>query len=114
MKKTILMTIILLVSFAGFVFAGNGNENPEAPAKVTLQGRVIDQSTQEELAGVTILVEGTGIKAYSDIEGNFKIEGMTPGTYSLNVSYISYKDKCLKDIQVSASESLDIAIQQVD
>ena len=37
---------------------------------------VFDKSTNEELAGVVVAVEGTDMKTYTDMDGNFSIEGV--------------------------------------
>lgn len=109
MKKIIAFIIIVFLS-GNISFAGNDNEAAAPVVKTTLQGKVTDLKTSEELAGVTIQVEGTNVKAYSDIEGNFKIEGIEPGTYTLTVSYISYQEKQIKDIP--AASPVEIKLEQ--
>ncbi|MBW6459539.1 MAG: carboxypeptidase-like regulatory domain-containing protein [Bacteroidales bacterium] len=99
-----------MLLFGSVAIAGNDKE-PAAPAvKSTLQGKVTDFLTDEELAGVTVQIEGTSIKAYTDIEGNFRIEGVEPGNYNLTVSYISYKEMKLQDIL--AASPVDIKLEQ--
>ena len=113
------MKKIIAIVFIATLFAGNGiyaaidegNGNP--PATTTISGKVVDNFTQEELAGVTIQVEGTDIKTYTDMEGNFKIDGLKPGNYDLKVNYISYKEKELIDISITPETSdLKIKLEQ--
>jgi hypothetical protein len=110
MKNYILLFIFLL-SITGSVFAGNDKETGAAAPKTAIVGKVVDQSTNEELAGVTIQLEGTDVKAYSDIEGNFRIEGVEPGNYNLTVSYISYQEKSVQNIQASVVTAGEIQIK---
>ena len=96
--------------------AENGKESANPPAKISLQGKVIDQKTMEELAGVTVELAGTDMKTYTDIDGNFKIDNVQPGKYTLNISYISYKEKSLKNLDLSnpADDKVEIELEQVN
>ena len=55
-----------------------------------LEGRVIDQSTKEPLAFVSIIIKGTQKVAYTDIEGRFKITSDVPVNVLL-FSYVGYE-----------------------
>jgi hypothetical protein len=56
-----------------------------------IRGKVIDAQTGEELIGAAVMVEGTTIGASTDLDGNYTITGVKPGTHNLICSYISYK-----------------------
>ena len=116
MKKILALSIILTFFFGSISFAGVGNGSGDPTPKASISGKILDQNTSEELAGVTIQVEGTDLKAYSDIDGNFRIDGVKPGTYTLVLSYISYKDKKLKDVNLtpSATDNLEIKLEQIN
>lgn len=110
MKKFIVL-IILFSTFSFVSFAGNDKETSGAQATTTIQGKITDMKTMEELTGVTVQIEGTEVKAYSDIEGNFKIEGVEPGTYNLSISYISYKQTKLENIQATVTGTSDVKVK---
>ena len=57
-----------------------------------IQGTIKDRRTQEPLIGVAIQVEGTQKGTQSDVEGNFKISGISTGSYNLKATYVVYKD----------------------
>lgn len=116
MKKIITLFIIATMFIGASAFAGNDNESGNPPATTTITGKVFDKSTNEELAGVVVSVEGTDMKTYTDMDGNFSIEGVIPGKYNLNVSYISYKEKEVKNVSVEGSDKndLNISLEQVD
>jgi hypothetical protein len=110
MKKSFFI-IIALIAVSTFTFAGNDREAGASAARTAIQGKVVDFNTSEELAGVTVKIDGTDVKAYTDIEGNFRIEGIEPGNYKLSVSYISYEEKVIENVQTSVSPSAEIEIK---
>ncbi len=67
----------------------------------TLQGKVIDGSTYEGLAGATIEVEGTDVKVYTDFDGNFTLPALPEGTYTIKSTSISYNEVKLRNIKIT-------------
>jgi hypothetical protein len=65
----------------------------ESSATVSLIGSIVDLSTGEALAGVKIEIEETNDSFYTDLDGNFTINGLKPGNYNLTTSMISYEMK---------------------
>ncbi|MFN3529418.1 MAG: carboxypeptidase-like regulatory domain-containing protein [Bacteroidia bacterium] len=56
----------------------------------SIKGSVKDD-TKLPLIGVNVIIKGTNIGASTDFDGNYSITNVKPGTYTLFVSYISYK-----------------------
>ena len=56
-----------------------------------LVGTVTDDDSGESLPGVSVLLEETGWGTSSDLEGQFVIQAIEPGTYALQASIIGYK-----------------------
>jgi len=56
-----------------------------------ISGRVIDAKTNEGLAGVNVIVKGTYYGAASDLDGRFRITGVSYGTHDIEASIIGYK-----------------------
>ena len=48
-----------------------------------LKGVVIDKNSKETLIGAVISIEGTDVKAVTDVNGNFSFDGLKDGTYTL-------------------------------
>ena len=69
----------------------------------SVRGGIYDASTGEYLPGVTIFAEGTSIGTISDLDGKFNL-AVSPGTYNLRFSYISYETIILEGIRVKADE----------
>ncbi len=89
--KHLLALILALSSFS--IYAQQG----------TIRGSVISKSNGETLIGVNILVVGTDNGTITDLDGQFTIK-LNPGSYDLQVSYITYETTTVKGIQVGAGE----------
>jgi hypothetical protein len=114
MKKAIniVSTFVTILIFSVSAFAeGNLTNTPANSATAAVSGKVLDNFTGETLAGVAISVEGTDLKVYTDLDGNFSINGIEPGTYNLILSMISYKNSFVENIQLQANEKEIIDIK---
>jgi len=93
-KKTVILIILVLTQvIAGFAFAQKG----------TIRGAIYEQATGEPLFGVSVLVKETGTGAITDFDGKFEIQ-VEPGSYSLQISYISYATVQLTEVEVKAGD----------
>lgn len=79
-------------------------------AQTVITGSVVDKKLDEPLTGAAILVEGTSNGTTADIDGNFEIK-VTPGTYNLVVSYVSYKTQRITDVVVRDGQSTVLNIE---
>lgn len=55
-----------------------------------LRGTVTDSVSHEPLIGANVFLRGTALGGVTDREGKFRVQGITPGTYTVRVSYIGY------------------------
>ena len=90
--KSLTLTLVLFLVSATLL-GQNGN----------IRGGVLDANTGEFIPGVKVKVENQKKGAYSDIDGRFDI-AITPGTYNLVITYISYDTIRIKDVGVTADE----------
>ncbi len=90
-----LVLIILFQLLAGFAFAQNG----------TIRGAVYDESNGEPLFGVSVLVKELSTGAVTDFDGKFEIQ-VAPGTYTIQVSYISFTTVEMASVVVEAGKVL--------
>ena len=79
--------------------------------EVSLKGRVFDETSNEPLPFVNILVFGTNKGTTTDYEGNFTLSGLKPGFVRVVASYIGYKKAISSEIEVSAANTNFIEIQ---
>ena len=69
-----------------------------------LQGKVLDEKG-EALIGATVMIAGTNNGTKTDLQGQFAFRAMTDGTYTLQISYISYDKKTISDIVIKNGQS---------
>ena len=55
-----------------------------------IKGQVIDSDMQEPLMGAAVRISGTNIAVATDFDGKFNIRGLKKGTYTLEVTYVSF------------------------
>jgi hypothetical protein len=72
-------------------------------AQSSIEGRVMDKKFKEPLTGAAILIEGTTNGTTADIDGNFKLS-VSPGKYTLVVSYVSYTTQRIQNVSVERSK----------
>ena len=65
-----------------------------------IHGTIKDRKTNESIVGASVYIQGTTIGASTDIEGKYTIKNVKPGTYTVIVSFISYKTDTIKGIKV--------------
>jgi uncharacterized surface anchored protein len=78
---------------------------------VSVTGQVIDKNTGEALAGVLLRIEESGSTLYTDFEGGFEITDIYPGTYNINVSFISYQSEKVK-LDLNGDDPVRISLNQ--
>ena len=64
-----------------------------------LKGNVVDKNSHETLIGAVVTVEGTNLKAVTDIDGNFQLNGLNKGTYTLYINLL-LSGKTQKSIKI--------------
>lgn len=66
----------------------------------TIRGTIVDDKTNEPLIGASVLVEGTTSGAAADLDGNYVIHNVAPGTYVLRASYVAYRPVIIQNVVV--------------
>lgn len=74
----------------------------------TIKGTIIDANTNEPLIGASVLIEGTTNGAAADLDGNYTIQNVKPGTYRLVASYVSYNDVHKDEVAVRSGETTTV------
>ena len=70
----------------------------------TIRTTVFDEETGEALIGATVVVAGTTQGSTTDLDGKASISGLEPGTYNIEISYVSYQPKTVEGIEVNADK----------
>ncbi|MBE0556477.1 MAG: carboxypeptidase-like regulatory domain-containing protein, partial [Proteobacteria bacterium] len=87
-KLTFALTLLVLIP--ALLFAQDGK----------LRGTVTDRETGEPLVGANVVLEGTNLGASSDLNGEYVILSVPPGTFSVKVSYIGYSSFTISNLRV--------------
>ncbi len=71
----------------------------------SIVGKIIDKEANEEpLAFANVLIKGTTKGTTSDFDGLYEISNVTPGTYTLNFSYLGYETVEITNVIVEAGK----------
>jgi TonB-linked SusC/RagA family outer membrane protein len=76
-KKYALLFAFLMMSFMAFAQTGS------------ITGKVVDD-TNQPLPGSSINIDGTTIGQSTDVNGNFTIKSLKPGTYNITAKFLGY------------------------
>jgi TonB-dependent receptor len=99
-KLTRLLILFTLLIFQ-VSFAQNG----------AIKGTVKDKKTGETLVGTNVWIDGTSLGNSTDINGEFIINNIPPGTYKIVASIISYKRIILENISVAKNKVTNLEIE---
>lgn len=80
----------------------------------TISGIVTDGITKETIIGANVYIQSTQVGTATDIDGKFSIANVKPGTYSLVVSFITYKTHIIPDVVVESGKisEIQVALQE--
>ncbi len=79
-----------------------------------ISGKVFDVKNNEPIPFANVVIQGTTIGAPTDLDGQYRIENLTPDLYNLEVTYLGYQKKIVFEVQVSNSKpaQVDFALEQ--
>ena len=80
--KRFITCIALIVLFSNINEAGNTGK---------IAGKVIDRETGEPLIGANVVLKGLKLGASTDVNGDYFILGIPPGTYTVTASLLGYE-----------------------
>jgi hypothetical protein len=92
-------------------YAGENNNEASSANKASIKGKIIDKTSKEELVCAIVEVEGTDIKVCTDMNGDFTLDNLKPGNYTLNIKYISYQETLVENIKVKENKTKNLSIR---
>jgi len=101
-SKLMFIHILLLIISGSFAVAGTTGK---------IMGRVIDQNTGDPIIGADVYIPSAGQGSMTDLNGDYFIIGVRPGTYTLVCSYIGYQKTSITDVLVNIDLSTNINVE---
>jgi hypothetical protein len=81
--------------------------------KTSLRGKITDVHTGEPVPGAAVFFESLKKGGAADASGSYSVESITPGTYKVKVSAISYKTLEITDVIIKPGvNTLDIILEE--
>ncbi len=106
---TSLMTLSRLGALA-LVLLALAASGPAA-AQGAIAGTVVDPDSGFPIINASIFVLGTTRGAASDLDGNYRIEGLRAGDYTVRVSYVGYATKEFTGINVQNGQTTQLDVE---
>ena len=100
-----IITWFLLASVLG------GFSSLQAQQNGRIEGTITDKETGETLPGVNVIIKGTTFGAATNIDGEYTIPNIRPGSYTVRISYVGYETTLLTGIDVEAGETTDLDVE---
>jgi len=77
----------------------------------TISGTVTDAQNGETLPGANVSVVGTQRGTATNASGQYTIQNVQPGTYSLRASFVGFQPQVVEQVQVTAGETTQVNFQ---
>ena len=77
-----------------------------------ITGTVISEEDGLGLPGATVLVKGTTVGTTTDLDGNYRIEGVSLGRHEVKISYIGYYEQIIPVIVNIGKEIISPKIRE--
>ncbi len=71
----------------------------------TIKGEITDRTTNEELIGVTVLVKGSALGAATNYNGQYTINNVKAGTYTLEIRFVGYQTLLITGVKVEKGKA---------
>ncbi|MFT5143317.1 MAG: outer membrane receptor protein involved in Fe transport [Rhodothermales bacterium] len=112
MRQGCLLVLFALLMAAPSVAESSPNPAMDIYGKVV--GTVVEAGTGEPLPGVNVALVGTTQGSVTDLDGNFLILRVKPGTYSVSASFIGFSTVIVQGVEVivDATSRVDFTIAE--
>lgn len=96
------MRFLFLFVFVAFAMAVQAGK---------IQGKVTNLVNNEPIPFASISVEGTSFGGISDIDGNYVLDGVPPGLYNIQASFVGFKSATEFEVQITESRTAIVNFQ---
>jgi len=106
------MRLSFRISLAGLLFFVFFITNADAQDAYTIKGIVKDSLSNQPLEPATVTINELGLWAITNPKGEFVINNVPAGNYTLSVSILGYKETIIKKAVLSGTDSLVFLLQR--
>ncbi len=100
--------VIAAVTFLLLLFAPASAQ----PYRGSVTGRVVDSKTGEGISDVHVLVkELPAVGTATNVDGDFRFDGLAVGTYSLQVSAVGYAPQIVTNVVVTTGRATPLTVR---
>lgn len=101
-RLSVSLLLLLAAALSGYAQTGS------------IRGIVFNSVNREPLPFANVTIDGSEQGTATDIDGKFELSGLKPGIYTLRARYVSFNDKIIFEVPVSASRIavLDIGMEE--
>jgi outer membrane receptor protein involved in Fe transport len=100
-QRFIVPILLLIVIAAPAVWSGTTGK---------VAGIITDKASGEPLPAANVVIVGTMLGAATDMNGEFTILEVTPGNYSVQVSYVGYGTVTVSDVRVYIDQTARVDV----
>lgn len=76
-----------------------------------LQGNVLEVESRNTVPFANIQLQGTNFGATTDIDGNYKLEGVPPNIYNIIITCVGYSKKVVQEVSISGTKPTVLNIE---
>ena len=100
-RKVQCYKIVLLIAivFSSNLFAGETGK---------ISGKIIDKNDGSPLVGASVIIEDMNLEAATDVNGEYFIINIPPGSYTVRAEYIGYREEQKTDVLVLIDKTIYI------
>lgn len=77
----------------------------------SITGAVTDANTLKPVALATVSITNTDKSTLTDSLGRYRIQGVVPGTYTINVSVVAYEEVSKFNIVISSGNENEVSFE---
>jgi hypothetical protein len=103
------LSLLLALCLAATIGPGLLAQEPAAP-RGSVAGHVFDAVTQRGVAGATVALEGTDLRASTGAQGRFRLQDVPPDVYALVVRAVGYRSFVLSDVVVGSGKPYTVDV----
>ncbi len=100
MLKQLVLGLMLI--FSGLAVA---NGPGKSASTAIIEGKVLDISNAEALTGASVYIKELDLKVFASFDGSFEFPAIPEGTYTIEVSFVSYDKVVYEDLEVKAGKA---------